>query len=206
MLINEDNSKIFDYINEKYKILRTNIMHLEGMDKVKVVLIADVDGQIEKEKVIGNLGIVFSKLKKKRILMVDADFKSRNMHNFFNLSNNYGLYNAILNPSTFPRTIQTITEGKFYFHGTGPFPKNASELLCTDEMKKIILFMKEIFDLTIINAPAICNNADAQVLAGLADGTILMVKIGATKNKKIKEAKTMLERVNANLLGAIAVK
>jgi capsular exopolysaccharide synthesis family protein len=205
MLINDNNTKKFDYINEKYKILRTNIMHLDGMDKVKVVLITDIDGEIEKEKVIGNLGSVFSKLKDKRILIVDANFRDAKMHEFFNLGNNFGLYNAICNPTNFLRTIQTITEGRFYFQATGPVPLNTSELLCTDEMKRVMHYMRNSFDLTIFNAPPICGNADSQVMASLVDGTILLVKVGTTKSKKIKEARLMLERVNANILGAISV-
>lgn len=205
MLLNDNTIKNFDFINEKYRILRNNIMHLEGMDKVKIISIADVDGKIEKEKIISNLGSVYSKLQKKRILVIDADFKKKKLHETFGLNNKSGLYNAVLNPGMLIKSFQAITENTFYFLGTGPSPEKVYEFLCTDEMNRILEFIRKNFDLTIINSPSICGNSDAQIISSFSDGTIMLVKVGVTKVKMIKEAKTMLEKVNANLLGAIAV-
>ena len=47
---------------------------------------------------------------------------------------------------------------------------------------------------------------DAQILAGKCDGTLLVVASGQVDKRKLLEAKSLLDKVGANILGSILTK
>jgi len=85
---------------------------------------------------------------------------------------------------------------------SGPKPPNPSELIGTARMESLITTVASEYDTVIIDAPPVLPVTDAAV-SRLVDGVILVVEYGSTSYEMAQEAKDDLERVGANIIGAV---
>ena len=61
--------------------------------------------------------------------------------------------------------------------------------------------LKQSFDMIILDTPPLCSFIEAALLAREADGTVLVIRPGATEIAAAKEAVAQLEKAEARLLG-----
>ena len=85
---------------------------------------------------------------------------------------------------------------------SGPLPQNPSVLLGSDRMEEVIAALVEQADLVLFDAPPVLAVTDAALLAARVDGTLLIVRVGSTRRDHVQQAKVLLEKVNAHLVGA----
>ena len=62
------------------------------------------------------------------------------------------------------------------------------EALMSARFEKLLARLAERFDLIVIDAPAICDSAEAQQLAAIADGCVLVARAGRTHYRRVSEA------------------
>jgi protein-tyrosine kinase len=86
---------------------------------------------------------------------------------------------------------------------TGPIPPNSSELLGSTQMKHLMDLLREEYDVIIMDTPPILPVTDAVVASSLADGVILVVEAGKTRNGEVHHAQEVLHAAHANLLGVV---
>ena len=55
----------------------------------------------------------------------------------------------------------------------------------------------------LVDCPPLSIGADASVIAGWVDGVILVVDLGGSTDKTVRDAVRQLEAVHANLLGLV---
>ena len=67
----------------------------------------------------------------------------------------------------------------------------------------IIKSVENEYDYIIIDTPPVGVVTDAAVLSKFADGVIMVVGQGLAKQQQIDKAKTSLENVKANVIGAV---
>jgi Mrp family chromosome partitioning ATPase len=78
-------------------------------------------------------------------------------------------------------------------------------LLDTPAFDAVIASCKETYDLILCLAPPILTSTDAAVLSGKVEATCLVLTRGVSRLDAIGKAKTALEAVQANVIGAILV-
>ena len=76
-------------------------------------------------------------------------------------------------------------------------------LLSTRRLGERLAELAALADYVLIDAPALLDVTDAALWASQADGVVLLVNGGNTKKEQAQRAKGILERVQANLLGAV---
>ena len=62
------------------------------------------------------------------------------------------------------------------------------EALMSSRFEKLMAMLAARFDLVLIDAPAICDSAEAQQLAAIADGCVLVARACRTSHQRISEA------------------
>jgi non-specific protein-tyrosine kinase len=70
-------------------------------------------------------------------------------------------------------------------------------------MDAVLATLKERADVVLLDSPPVVAVSDAAVLATKVDGVLLVVSAGHTRREGVQAAKAKLEKVNANLLGAV---
>jgi receptor protein-tyrosine kinase len=100
------------------------------------------------------------------------------------------------------KVIKRITGSNLYFIAAGKPVKNPLELLNLREVKVLLDELHTIFNWTFFDTPPLLFSADANLLAAMTDGTILVVRIGSTTIDTITRAVQSLNE--NNVLGVVA--
>lgn len=192
-------------ISEQYKTLRTNIVYSNADKKIKTVVFTSSGPSEGKSTVAGNVAVTFAN-QGLRTLLLDADLRRPTVHATLSVRNDAGLVNLITGEESEQELQQTIIETSvkhLYALTAGPVPPNPSELLSSNRMHKLMQDLEHNFDMIILDASPVGSVTDAQILASSADATILVVPYGIAQKIPVAEAKDLLEKANANLIGAV---
>jgi non-specific protein-tyrosine kinase len=76
-------------------------------------------------------------------------------------------------------------------------------MLATRRMVEVIEALKARADMVLFDAPPVIAVTDAAILATRVDGVLLVVSAGITKRDYVLQAKELLERVNARVVGVV---
>jgi len=190
-------------VSEAYRTLRTNL-DFSSLDKpIKTMLVTSAGPEEGKSTVLANLAVTTAQAGRK-VILVDCDLRRPTLHNIFNLKNDVGLTTMVVDDAAMesPPLQDTGVEG-LQLVSSGPLPPNPSELLGSRRMEEIIAALLERADVVLFDAPPVVAVTDAAVLATKVDGVLLVINAGGTKRDYARTAKARLEKVNANLLGAV---
>ncbi|HID64590.1 MAG TPA: polysaccharide biosynthesis tyrosine autokinase [Anaerolineae bacterium] len=190
-------------VSEAYRTLRTNL-DFSSLDKpIKTMLVTSAGPEEGKSTVLANLAVTTAQAGRK-VILADCDLRRPTLHNIFNLKNDAGLTTMVVDDAAVesPPLQDTGVEG-LQLVSSGPLPPNPSELLGSRRMEEIIAALLERADVVLFDAPPVVAVTDAAVLATKVDGVLLVINAGGTKRDYARAAKARLEKVNANLLGAV---
>ena len=189
-------------ISEQYRTLRTNIEFSSIDEPIQTIVITSSIPGEGKSLTSANLAIVYAQQGKK-VLLVDADMRKPTVHYTFRLNNLQGLSNLLIQDDTIEASVSMSGIEHLDIMSSGPIPPNPSELLGSQRMKVFIEEAKKNYDIILFDTPPVNVVPDAQILANIVDGTILVVRSGQTEIDEAKRAKETLETANSKLLGAV---
>ena len=188
-------------VSEAYRTLRTNIQYSSYDKKIQTIVVTSAEAAEGKSTVSGNLALTFAQSNNK-VILVDCDLRKPSLHKKFQISNLIGLSEVILGKESIEHAIQKRNDN-LYVLTSGKIPPNPSEMLASSAMNGLLNLLKEQFDVIILDSAPICAVTDAQVLSTRADGTIIVTRAERTKRDRVVEAKMLLDKVGANILGVV---
>jgi capsular exopolysaccharide synthesis family protein len=83
---------------------------------------------------------------------------------------------------------------------------NSAELLGSPNFSKLISVVRDMFDVVIIDTPAMCCAIDCAVVAPFADGVVIVIDPACANIKQTRFQIAQLKKVNARILGAVLNK
>ncbi|WP_086315654.1 hypothetical protein A5821_003157 [Enterococcus sp. 7F3_DIV0205] len=190
-------------ISEQYRTIRTNIQYAMVDRDLKTLVITSSGPSEGKSTTSANLAIVFAN-SGKRVLLVDADMRKPTVAKTFSLDNIRGLSTLLGSRETLlHQVVQASGVDNLFLMTSGPKPPNPSELLDSRRMKELMMELKQQYDLVIFDMPPVVAVTDAQIVSSKSDGTILVVRENVSKRDSLLKAKSLLELVDANILGVV---
>jgi len=190
-------------ISEQYRTIRTNIQFSMVDKQLKTLVCTSSIPEEGKTTTISNLAMTLAQQGQK-ILLVDADLRKPTIHQLMELKNKNGLTNLLTKKVTPDSAVLKPSKKlNLYILPSGPIPPNPSELLGSKKMKDLVSTLSEEYDLILFDTPPVLAVADAQILSGLCDGVVLVIRSHRTEKKNLVKAKELLDRTKCNLLGTI---
>lgn len=186
---------------EAYRTLRTNIQYSSFDKEIKTLVITSAEMAEGKSTVAGNIALSFAQDEKK-VILLDCDLRKPSVHKNFKVSNVVGVSEVLLGKVTLEEAIQKRNDN-FYFLTSGKIPPNPSEMLGSSAMEKLLEELKGKFDLIVLDTAPLQAVTDAQILSTKVDGTILVTRAEKTKRESVIEAKNLLDKVGANIIGSV---
>jgi capsular exopolysaccharide synthesis family protein len=138
----------------------------------------------------------------KNTLIMDCDLRKPDMHGVFGLRNLHGIANALVDETDLPEVWQEPLPG-LKVVTAGPLVHIPAELLSSRRCAELIGQMRERFDYVLIDTSPIGVVSDPLILANQADGVLLVLDAGKTREWALRESMRGLETVGANLLGTV---
>ena len=190
---------------EGYRQLRTSLRFVNATNPVQVLVVtSSVEGEGKTTTAI-NLAQTFSKASVKTLL-VDADLRRPKLEHHLDLESSAGLTTVLLGDATWSEVVQDWGPDHLTVLASGPIPPNPSELLSSEAMS---LFMEEVrkeFEMVIIDTPPLLPVTDGVVTAVVADGVLLVVRYGTTKQEQVLGSVQSLSSVGVRVLGTVITR
>jgi capsular exopolysaccharide synthesis family protein len=190
-----------DSVIEAFKTLRTNILYSSLDKKLKTIMITSAEPGEGKTTTSCNLAISFSK-DGKRTLLIDCDLRKPSTHRKFNISNLSGLTDVLVGEKKLEMAISNYSENLDILT-SGTNAPNPTEILGSKNMESFLEKLKDLYEIIIIDSAPLNVVSDSQILGAKMDGVLMIIRANKTKKDSIMEAKDLLEKVNANLLGVV---
>lgn len=194
-------------ISEEYRTLRTNISFSKADGTLKTIAVTSDSPAEGKSTVSANLAVTLANQEQKTIL-VDLDMRKPTIHATFGIQNSSGLVNLLTDSvknleMLLPSYCKESGIDNLMVLPSGPIPPNPSELLGSDRMATLLAALSKHYDRIVLDTPPVVTVTDAQVIASRADATILVVPYGIAQKAAVIEAKSLLQKVHANIIGVV---
>jgi protein-tyrosine kinase len=187
---------------EEFRTLRTRLNHLQTLQPLHTIVISSPSPAEGKTFTAVNLALAESHLTENRVLLGDFDLRRPMIHNLFQVDRAPGLTDYLLGQVPLAGALRKISGMNLYVLPAGSPVKNPLELLNTRQAKTLFEELPKVFTWAIFDTPPLLFSADANLLSTLADGTILVVKIGSTTFDNVTRA--MQSLCENNVLGIVA--
>ena len=201
-LILKNNPK--SIISEDFRTVRTSLdFSLVGKNNNSLVLTSTVPNE-GKSFVSANLAIAFANTGKK-VLLVDADMRLGRQHEIFELSNQAGLSNLLVETAgdRLRKYVQKTDIENLSVVTRGVTPPNPAELIDSKQMEKFIATAKSKYDYVIIDSAPVYNLADSLIISKKADRTMIVCRANKTNIDHVKDGLKSLQAIDANIAGVI---
>jgi protein-tyrosine kinase len=149
-----------------------------------------------------NLAVMFAQLGE-RTLLIDADMRHPSQHRFFNIDNSVGL-SALLTGRAGREIARRIhPQLRLFVLPAGIVPPNPQELLARPVFDVVLDLFASQFNLVIMDTPAACETADAQILAANAGTAVMVARRNHTRHSNLLAAMEMLTATGVNVIGSV---
>jgi chain length determinant protein tyrosine kinase EpsG len=168
----------------------------------KVLAITSAERGDGRSWLAANLATMFAQLGE-RTLLIDADMRHPRQHRMFNIENSVGL-SALLTGRAGREIARRIhPQLRLFVLPAGIIPPNPQELLARPVFDVILDHFAAQFSLVILDTPAACETADAQILAANAGNAVMIARRNCTPQAKLRAAMEMFTDTGVNVIGSV---
>ena len=186
---------------ESYRTLRSNLQYRCNAENRKILCVTSATTGEGVSEVAANLAISLSKNNDK-VLLIDGNLRNPVQHVVFDVKNQ-GLTNHIIMDEDL--TIHRNVVPHLDVLTAGEVVEYPSDIVDSSKLPAIFEYVRDEYDVVIIDTPPVMSVTDAVVLAEKSDGVILVVKNEVASPKDLIEAKKRLSQVGISLLGSMVI-
>jgi protein-tyrosine kinase len=187
---------------EQFRTLRSRLYQLRGNQALRTILITSSVAAEGKTFVANNLAQAIVRQPDRRALIIDADLRRPRLHAVLGAPSSPGLTDYLSGTADEMAVIQQHgMDGNLCFIPGGTEATNPSELLSNDRLKMLLDRVTPVFDWVILDSPPCLPVADANLLAALCDGVILVVRAESTPAATARRACQELQ--GRNVVGVV---
>ncbi|MEP6904080.1 MAG: polysaccharide biosynthesis tyrosine autokinase [Actinomycetota bacterium] len=205
---NYDNLDVFEKpaFLEAYLQLRTHLMLSTAGGPPKSILVTSGEESEGKTLTALNLAVSLSK-NGENILLIDADLRCPRIHLIKELSNDYGLTSLLtakeIDDQIIEKSIQKDPSSNLHILTAGERSVNPANLLCSEEMRTLLVKLSAKYVHIIIDSPPVLYFADSTILSAMVDSVVIVVRDGESSAQSVLKAKKVLQNVGAKVIGMV---
>lgn len=194
-------------VAEAIKTIRTNLLFSSIDEPVKSILITSSMSGEGKSFISANLAVAFAQAGVK-VLIVDCDLRRGRQHKIFNIDNEQGLSNLLLDDvdKNYKKYIKKTRYENIYVLPMGIVPPNPSELLASAKNKQLVKLLKQKFDLVIYDGVPVGGLTDSIIMADLVDKIVVVSAYKITPVEFLANTNKALEKFKDKIAGVILNK
>ncbi|MDD5772174.1 MAG: polysaccharide biosynthesis tyrosine autokinase [bacterium] len=189
--------------SEFYRLQTSIKMALFSDDPIRSIMVTSAVPAEGKSFSVSYLAMIMTSLMNKRTLLIDADLRRPSIHLKFGLSLIHGLTDVLVDNKKIDECLHDTEQENLKVLTSGSRCTNTTALLGSQKMKNLVGELKERFDLLIFDSSPLYPLADSVLLSSYVDGTILVIKAGATRRGIVQRAVNTLKDTKGKILGTI---
>lgn len=188
--------------SEAYRMLQANLKFLSPDEDLKVIAVTSSVPKEGKSTVSTNLATAIAQLGNK-VLLIDADLHQPQQHHIWQLTNQSGLSNVVVNNASLEDSIRSVIPNLDVLP-SGSIPPQPLALLESQRLNSLMQQFKQDYDFVILDTPPLLLLADTLTVSKTADGILLVARPGVTTRVSATAARETLQKSGQRILGLVA--
>lgn len=186
---------------EAFRVLRTNLMFLEGSGKPRTLAVVSANQGAGKTFVAVQLAQAVAAIDE-RVVLVDADLRQPTVHDCLGVPRAPGL-SAVLQGADLNTVLRRNDSSPFLrILPSGAPVDDPSGVLGARAFRQVLEGLRAV-RLVVVDTPPGEPYADAMAVASQCDGTIFVVDIKSSRKRAVRATIESLERGGANVVGVV---
>jgi capsular exopolysaccharide synthesis family protein len=174
----------FAHIAESFRATVASIVFAgQSADGPRVLLFASPRPQEGKTAALCNVAVALGRIGR-RVVVVDGDLRKPSLHWTFRVPTKFGLSNLLkmdaLTTGVVSKGICPTQFSNVSVMSCGSGVSRDPEMLHSWQMSEVIDYLREQFDLVLVDSPPVLEVPDARVLGRLADAVVLVIRAHVT--------------------------
>jgi capsular exopolysaccharide synthesis family protein len=182
------------YVSEQFRALRGRIDAIAADNPMTTLVVTSAFPGEGKTTASINLAAVTSLSLGRRVLLIDCDLRRPKVHTSLGLQPHTGLAEVLRGEATLDESVMKVAGSNFDVLAVRTRPPNPSELLGSEEMRRLIGDAAERYDRVILDSPATLGLPDAKVISDLSEGIVMVVRADSTTEQDVETVLEILGR------------
>ncbi len=140
----------------------------------------------------------------KTVLLVEADMRRRSLAGMLGVRPQAGSYAVLTDAVPLSHAVVPTQVPNLYFLDTEPNIPNPADVLSSKRYRRLAGALTERYDYVVFDTPPVGTFVDAAVLSTMADGVVMVVRMGFPQRAALAGAYDQLRKAGANVLGVCA--
>lgn len=187
---------------ESYRTARANLEFLAATHGTKTIVVTSPYLGEGKSATTANLAVTLAQTGK-RVVAMSCDLRKPRLHRFFGITNEPGLADLLVGWASVEQVALRSEPSSLRVIASGSIPPNPAELLGSERMAELLHGLREVTDYIVIDTPPVLAVSDALILAGLADGAIVVADAASTTRAALVQTREQLEQIGSRIIGGI---
>jgi capsular exopolysaccharide synthesis family protein len=174
--------------SEQYRLLYTRICQVNATDAKTVLAVTSSIKAEGKTLTALNLAIVIARDFGKRTLLLEGDLKNPKILKYLHKTTESGLFEVLSERVDLQSGLIRFTHDNLSVLAAPRDVKSSAMLLNSNEMKDLMVVLKERYEVIIVDTPPALLLPDIHIIKGLVDGIILVVRAGKTPKEAVEKS------------------
>lgn len=174
--------------SEEFRTLRTRLEHLQVTRTIQTVLVTSPSAGDGKSFTAANLALAEAQLDDNPTLLCDFDLRGSALHTVFQIDRSPGISEYLRGKVELHEAMRRIENSSLFVMPAGEAVLNPLELLHLKGVQRLMDRLRDAFRWIILDSSPLLAASDASLLATLADGTLLVTRLGVTTQDSMTRA------------------
>jgi receptor protein-tyrosine kinase len=184
---------------EQYRRIAAVLHEAQHAKGLRVVMVASAVGGEGKTLTAVNLALTLSESYKRRVLLVDGDFRAPTLHRAFPF-----ISNTPTAETSNARGMELVlgdVSATLAILSSRESTSDPMADLTSERMKEVIADARRTYDWVVVDTPPVVALPDAPLLGSMVDGVVLVIRAGSTAHALVARAIDSLGR--SRILGVV---
>lgn len=188
---------------EQFRKLRTHIIRMDSVNSIKTIMVTSAIQGEGKSFVATNLAIGFAQDLHLYSLLVDCDLRNPSLGAKFGVQSKRGVSDYLIGREDISAFLINTNLDKLSLLTSGSIQGNPSELMSSKKMTSLVRELKSRYSdrYIIFDSTPLLATSEAEVLAKLVDGIVVVVRAGLTPRDTVEQAMNLLGK--EKILGVV---
>jgi protein-tyrosine kinase len=161
---------------EAYRGLRTRLMRAQAKSGLRTIAITSSLPNEGKTLTTMNLGLCFAQLPQQKVLVIDADLRTRGLSSLLKEPVTPGLAEVLAGEATLEEAIAATDHKNLFVLSAGNVSSPPPELFTGSHWQEFLGVCSEMFKVILVDTPPILPLADFELISAACDGILVVVR------------------------------
>lgn len=189
--------------SEAYRFLGLHLLGSRG-PRIRSIMVISAKAEQGSTRTATNLGITLAQAGQ-RVIVVDANVRTPNIHDVFDVPNDVGFTNLLQKPddAALEEALRPTSLPNLRVITSGPATDNPWELFRSQNLIELSQRLRDLADYVIFDTPSALAFTDALNLAPAVDAAFLCVRALEPPSGAEQQLVDMLKQADVQVLGAV---